>query len=284
MQVRVASRPRPVVVALLIVIALLAACGGSGDKPAATSAPAVAAELTAVPAATQAPAPTTAPEPTTESKPIAAPTAKPAPTATPQPTSTPEPTAVPEAPTGQAALDLFNEIAKAQAEQKTMRANMTSEKSGVVTEMVIELVRPDRMASRGSAGGDIIFVPEGTYMRQPGGEWTKVPFDMSAAITEMMSQTTAEDLLQYLNIDSLRAAGAGIVDGKPCWVYEYETTIDVVNITVQTQAKIWVGIADKLPYKTVSVTHSSDDPAGVTTTATILYEYGLDLKIEAPIK
>ncbi len=178
---------------------------------------------------------------------------------------------------------MFKEIAKAQAEQKTMRAVMTSEKSGTVTEMVIEMIPPDRLASKGNSTGDMIIVPEGVYMKQAGGAWTKLPIDASGLISDVLSQATTEELLKYLNIDNLRAVGVDVVNGRPCWVYEYETTMDVANITVQTQAKMWVGIADKLPYKSVSVTQSSDDPAGVTTTTTLLYEYGLDLKIEAPI-
>lgn len=268
------------VVGLILAIALLAACGGGDSKPAPTSAPAAAAPVKAV-EPTAAPAPTQAPQPTA--------TAAPAPTATPEPTAEstvePEPTAVPEAeaPTGQAALDLFKEVAAAQAAQKTMRMTMTSEKNGKVTETVMELIRPDRLKSSGGPGGDMIIIPEGTYMRETGGEWIKAPFDLSGSMNEMLSMADTEELLKYLNIDNLHLVGGGIVDGRPCWIYEYETTIKVTDITMQTQAKIWLGIADKLAYKSESVTQSSADPAGATTTTTVLYEYGLDLEIEAPI-
>lgn len=274
MPTQAVSRRLFAVVGLILAVALLAACGGGDSKPAPTSAPAAAAPVKTT---EPAPIPTQVPAPTA--------TAAPAPTATPEPTVEPEPTAVPEAeaPTGQAALDLFKEVAAAQAAQKTMRMTMTSEKNGKVTETVMELIRPDRLKSSGGPGGEMIIIPEGTYMRETDGEWIKAPFDLSGSMNEMLSMADTEELLKYLNIDNLHLVGGGIVDGRPCWIYEYETTIKVTDITMQTQAKIWLGIADKLAYKSESVTQSSADPAGATTTTTVLYEYGLDLEIEAPI-
>jgi hypothetical protein len=278
-----------ILLALLVISGLVAACGGgtapAGPDAAPTTTPAKVATtqapaVTAVAQATLAPEPTTAAPPTVEPSPTAAPE----PTQEPAPTSAPEPTATAQeaAPGGQAALDLFLAVAKAQAAQKSMRMTMTSEQGGTASETVMELVRPDRLRSSGGPGGDMVIVPEGTYMKPAGGAWQKAPFNMSDGIGEMLSQASVEEMMKNITVEKLRPGGAALVNGKPCWIYEFEQTIEVMNQKVESKAKIWVGIGDKLPYKSVAESESSAEP-GVVTTTTILYEYGGDLQIEAPI-
>ncbi len=281
--------PQPAaLLALVIIVTLSAACGGDQPAPAATApAPTLAAPAPTATVPTAVAQPTQAPASTAANTPAApAPTktaqlvATTAPTQPPKPTEKPAPAEA--APSGQAALDLFRDIAAAQAEQPTMRMRMTSVKGGTTTTMVMELVRPDRLHSSGGPGGEMLIVPEGTYLKPAGGAWQKAPYDLSDSIGDLLSQTSVEEVLQNLTVDQLRPAGAAVLNGKPCWIYAYEQTMEVMGQKIESSAKIWVGVADKLPYQSVAETETSAEP-GVITTTTILYEYGLDLRIEAPL-
>lgn len=203
-------------------------------------------------------------------------------TTTPSSSASPAQTVVQSpAPTGQAAADLFRDMSAAMAAQQTMRATMTSEKQGTVTTSTIEFIKPDRLASRGGQAGDTILIGKDVYLKQQEGSWTKLP--VSINVEDLLSQATQEEMFENVDVQNLRTTGIEFVGTKPCWVYEYDSTTTVANITLQTRNKVWVGMLDKLSYKTEAITQSSQDPAGVTTTTTMVYEYGIALTIEAPI-
>ena len=81
----------------------------------------------------------------------------------------------------------------------------------------------------------------------------------------------------------MKFVGPDLIDGKPMWVYRYETTMDLAGTKIDSAAKVWLGALDKLPYGQESESDSFVNKGGKTK-STIVYEYDSDIKIEAPIK
>lgn len=284
----------PRVMLLVVVLAAVSACGAPAAVPSqATSAP----RPTTAPAATEAPAPSSAPAATTApaateapaataTEAPAAPTKTPAtvaPTATTAATATTEasPTAdiAAKAPQGQGALDLLLEAAKAQLAQKAWRSNITiTDASGKETKSTIEFVKPDSIHMV-TPNQEIIMVKGSTYIKQGTGKWTKSPVDMSATITEMLSQQGLESIMKDVKYEDINLAGVDVIGGKPTWVYAYKSSMDVGGTKVTTDSKTWIGVLDKLPYKIEGM--SNTDKGGKTTVIGV-YEYPDNITIEAP--
>ena len=270
-------------VVLTAVVALLAACGGKGSsKPAdavdvPTAAPAQTRKTEAVQPPT-APVPTAAPMATEAPKPTA--TSKPAPTVAPTQAKPMEPPAA-QAPTGQAGIDLLLGAMRAQLAQKAFRMNMTTEDAGKTTNMTIEYVAPDSFHSK-MTGTEFIVLKDATYIKGADGKWQKTPMDMSKAISQVLSPDQIEEMAKNLTVEKMKFLGPDLIDGKPMWVYQYETTMDLGGIKVDSAAKVWLGVLDKLPYRQESESDSFVNK-GSRTKSTIVYEYDSGIKIEAPI-
>ncbi len=267
---------RPLLIRLLPVLLAAAAVTGC-SQPAvapsqATSAPQpTASEATVEPA--QAPQ-TTA---TTSSAATDAPTATAAPTETPVPTATPDPLA--GAPKGQAALDLLLAASKAQLAQPAFRMTMTGkDDNGKDTAVVLEYVKPDKFHMV-TAEAEFIIVNEGTFMKDAGGVWQKSPVNMQDLVAELLNEQSIEKLIKDLKYEDIKLAGADVVGGKPAWVYQYKSSVDVGGTQVATESKTWIGVNDKLPYR---VEAQSDAGAGAKSTMTGVYEYDESIRIEAP--
>ncbi len=274
------NKPKWGVIAFAVILAMvLAGCGGQAATPQSQSK--------------SSPAPAAAPtQPTAAAKvePTAAPT-QPKPTETPKPAATavptqPKPTETPkqEAPTGQAGLDLLKQSMRAQLSQKAWRSTMNIVDGDKTTKMVIEFVAPDRLHILNTGSQEMIIVPEGTYLRKPGEQqWTKSPMSMSSVISSTLSAKSVDDLMNSITIEKFKFVGADVVDGKPTWVYEYQTSMEITaGTTINQSAKIWIGIADKLPYR-MEGESDSVTTKGAKTQTTGTYEYPADLKIVAPM-
>ncbi len=206
---------------LIVVVALLAACGGQSAQPApkATAAPAAVA--------TQAPAPTKAPEPTaapkvepTQPKPTDTP--KPAPSPTPEP---PKPTAAPTqppAPSGADGANLIFDAMRAQLASKSFRMTMNTEDGDKKTTMTIEYVAPDRFHMIQASGTEIILLKEGMYQRSTkDGPWNKLPGEMgSNIVTTILDPKNIEELKNTVSVDQVKFLGPELLDGKLMWVDE----------------------------------------------------------------
>ena len=154
----------------------LAACGSAAEPteppaPAATAAPTVAPEPTAMPQPTEptAPAPTAAPtaapEPTAMPQPTEPPTSAPtaAPTAAPRPTNTPEPTPAPTAepyPAVPGIVDPSNLGWPREVETSEGKITLEGPPQRILTyslghdEMVLALAQPERIAALGKFTGN----------------------------------------------------------------------------------------------------------------------------------
>lgn len=278
---------------LIMIAAVLAACGGGAAAP--TTAPVA----TSAPAATEAPGSTeAAPMVTEAATDSAAPAATEAPTATVDasvtqpPTTAPEPTMPPaateaptaaagsadEGPTGQAAIDLFIEASRAQLAQKAFRATIVGQDAdGKESTTVLEVRPPDsfRLVTEGT---EFIIVPDGTFIKESGGEWQASPMSMSGMMSQILSQQSVESLIKESQPDDIKFAGVDLIDGKPMWIYTYTGQQDVGGTMVDTTSKTWIGALDKLPYRVEASSKTGD----TTSTSTITYEYDESITIEAP--
>jgi hypothetical protein len=274
------SLPRALL--LVVLLAVVSACGAPAAVPSqATSAP----QPTTAPATTEAAVATAAPAATATEAPLI-PTEAPAtvvPTATtaPTPTTEPSPTAdaAANAPQGQGALDLLLEAAKAQLAQKAWRTTLTiTEADGKETKSTIEFVKPGSLHMV-TPSQEIIVVKDGTFMKRGADKWIKSPVDMSGMITDLLSQQGLESIMKDVKYEDIKLAGVDMINGKPAWIYQYKSSMDVGGTKVATDSKTWIGVLDKLPYKMEGV---SDTGKGGKTTVTGVYEYPDNITIEAP--
>ncbi len=264
-------------------VLVLAACGGqpaATSSPAATAAPAQAAAApTTVPA--ESVAPTSAPTKAPTVVPTAAPQPTAVPTEAPQPTTTPAPAEA--APAGSDAMDLLLNVLRAQLAQKAWRTTATIDDGGAVTTTIIEFVAPDSLHLVMGAGQEIIILKDGTYQRSAGGQWQKLPMDMSSMVAGILDPAKVEELMRDTTVDQLKFLGPDLIGGKAMWVYQYASKMNLGEQTIASNAKIWIGVLDKLPYRGESEGDSVTKP-GTKVKSTVIYEYDSSIKIEAPVQ
>jgi len=266
----------------ILLLSVLAACGG---QPAATSLPAAtavpaqpAAAPTSAPAAATS-APTAVPAPT--KAPTAVPTTAPLPTVAPAPTQASAPAE--EAPAGAAALDLLANVLRAQFAQKAWRTTVTIEDGGDVNTTMIEFVAPDSVHLTMGPGVEFIILKDGTYQKGEDGKWQKLPMDMSSMVANILDPAQVDDLMKDTTVDQVKFLGPDLIGGKPMWVYQYASRMTLGEESIASDAKIWVGVLDRLPYRSEGEGDSIANPGGKVKT-TVTYEYGSDIKIEVPVQ
>ncbi len=172
---------------------------------------------------------------------------------------------------------------RAQLAQKAFRMSMTTEDGGKTTDMLIEYVAPGSFHSKMSTGTEIIVIPGASYIKRADGAWQKSPADMSGLIKQVLSADAIEELAKSITVDQVKFLGPDLIDGKPMWIYQYDTTMDLTGQKISSKAKIWLGVMDKLPYKQEGESDSVVNKGGKTKTNST-WEYDPNIKIEAPIQ
>jgi hypothetical protein len=187
------------------------------------------------------------------------------------------------APAGDARSAL-GEIFRGWTGVKTFRARITGSLPGsgaAQTNLQMEVVLPDRVRGTVAAGGanmEMIMAGGSTYMKMPTGQWIKAP---GAPI-----DFGTMDPKRYENdfrgsVSNVSLVGPEVVDGTPTLVYQYDVAEPAAPAGAKVgpmHAKVWVGVADRLPRKL----EVSGGPGGGTTTITY-YDYNAPITIEAPI-
>jgi hypothetical protein len=233
-------------------VVTLVVSGCSGGAPAAptstqpTTAPAIAAATpTAIP-----PSPTVAPT----LVPTAVPTVAPSPTQPAIPTAAPTNTASAQtAPAGAATGDLnFQPVAQAMAAAKSYRVTVTSQSAatGQPSNIVIDVVKPDRLhATINSGGGKIvetILIGTTTYFKT-GPTWQKSPVPIPAATVGILS-SDPQKLLALASASqqtrTITKGGVDQVDGTPCQEWVWTPTTGSVG---EVGGSICIGLSNNLP-------------------------------------
>lgn len=269
-----------VVVSVLTLIVV--ACGAA---PTATPTTAPRAVPTATPALvsqpTVAPTATAMIAATATKAPAAAPTATLAPVATRPPAAT---QATEQAPAGNTP-DVIANAQRAVLKQKAFRSRIkiTSE-TGTVTDMIGEYVLPDRVHMTISGIETIAIKNIGFWRKEAGGQWQSMPAAMAAsdAIFAALDPKQVDTLVQGIVISSFKSVGVELLDGKPMRTYEYSATANLSGLTIDSTNKIWIGVADGLPYRVDTNSTMSGALASKSQT-TNLYEYDNTIKIDAPM-
>ncbi|MFL6227229.1 MAG: hypothetical protein ACJ741_00455 [Pyrinomonadaceae bacterium] len=182
-------------------------------------------------------------------------------------------------------LDVMTRATRAQLDAKSYRANITNTlSSGATNTVLVEYAAPDRyhMSTHAPAGGrdtslEYIIVGKDTFVRMNGGEWKKLPLDMSQMITAFRDPKLIDEVAKA---SDMKFVGTDTLNGAPMLVYEY-TLDNALGMKMKSHAKTWVAAADGLPRKS----ESDGEFNGVKTkTSMTVSDYNTDIKIEPPVK
>lgn len=235
-----------VVVAAMLTMLFVTACGGLPGVSSATATP-TKAPTASIP--TQAPSPTAAP------------------TAT--PTSLPTPTLG-------SPLDVLTKAFKGMGSVKAFRAQITTTttavKTGGTSPVTIEVVLPDRYHWI-SKQTELIMIGKTVYVKV-GTKWQRAA---TLPLGIDLSSADPKKLESNLGVSKdIKLVGTDDVDGTPTIVYQYTTTLKGPPAQTFT-TKLWVGAVDGLPRK-----REFELKSGQKTT--ILYtDYNGSIAINAPI-
>ena len=88
-----------------------------------------------------------------------------------------------------------------------------------------------------------IVLPEGTWMRTGGGEWTKPPIDMSAMFKRLVPSTLEEIRAGTRNI---RDEGMQSVDGENLHAVSYDVNTQVMGISVSSHNTVFIDASGRI--------------------------------------
>lgn len=119
-----------------------------------------------------------------------------------------------------------------------------------------------------------IVLPEGTWMRTGGGEWTKPPIDMSAMFKRLVPSTLEEIRAGTRNI---RDEGMQTVDGQNLRAVSYDVNTQVMGIDVSSHNTVFIDASGRI------VRSVSDGEAmGHKTHSVQTIRYDDSIRISAP--
>ena len=119
-----------------------------------------------------------------------------------------------------------------------------------------------------------IVLPEGTWMRTGGGEWTKPPIDMSAMFKRLVPSTLEEIRAGTRNI---RDEGMQAVDGQNLRAVSYDVNTQVMGIDVSSHNTVFIDASGRI------VRSVSDGEAmGHKTHSVQTIRYDDSIRISAP--
>ncbi|MEP7359082.1 MAG: hypothetical protein ABI847_17660, partial [Anaerolineales bacterium] len=143
-------------------------------------------------------------------------------------------------------------------------------------EITIEYIAPDYLHEIVGDNEFVYIKDGGTWRRANGGDWTATSSDGSAQVFAALDPATIDELLASVDINQVKFLGPELLDGRPTWVYQFVTHTDIGNGKVlEATSKLWVGVADGLPYRS-----ESDNPSVLTEGATGHSETTVDYTTE----
>ncbi len=152
-----------------------------------------------------------------------------------------------------------------------------SESDGTTTRIENTVVWPDRYAMRADTDGSVmeyIILPGTTWMKQ-GGQWMKLPMDMSRMIQSMTPEAMRQAYEGMSNVEQLADDS---VDGRDAEVYRYDSRVTVMGITASSKVTLWIDTDTGLPLK-----QEVDGEAMRTKSRTVqTYTFDDSIEINAP--
>lgn len=165
----------------------------------------------------------------------------------------------------------------AMLEQGAFVTEMTADSGGRKVQTRLEVVWPDRYHMTSSGGGadtEAIILPGETWMKQ-GGQWMKLPMDMSQMIQAFQPDAMKQSIDSIANAEELPQES---VDGKTARVFRYDTQATVMGVRSKSSIKSWIDADTLLPLKQ----EIDGEAMGMRSRTTQHYSYPDGLTIEAP--
>lgn len=163
-----------------------------------------------------------------------------------------------------------------------MRMHITSEDvgSGVVTDVMLAIVRPDRYHLV-SEGLELIVIDDTTYLKGPDGEWTTVPgtemiSTVEGTLAAFAGEAAIQERLDTLSDSNVAIEGTETINGVETRVYTINEGPE--ESSTFGRVKMWIGVEDGLLYRQEVET----ELGGLGSQTTMEFEYGDDVTIEPP--
>ena len=171
------------------------------------------------------------------------------------------------------------------AQKGTRMQIINDDLQGTVTTSTLEFVMPGRMHLIADDGMEILGITDqGVWQREGStAAWMKFPVDASmlSSYFGMFDAKQIDSTMKEMVVDKFKSAGLDQISGKPMRVYDYDSVSDLTGTKLTSNNKIWIGVADGLPYRVETVSDSPVKP-GAKTKSIVVYAYDPNLKIEAP--
>jgi hypothetical protein len=150
-------------------------------------------------------------------------------------------------------------------------ANSVTDAGGRTVESRIEVQLPSSFHMK-NADAEIIVVPGGSWMNQ-GGQWMKLPMDMSA----MLKNATLAAMTEGAKlVKDVSETGTETVEGCEATNYAYKTEGRIMGVNVAAKVQLSVCNDSGLPVRVIS-----EDLKGQGRT-TVVYDYDAAVDIRAP--
>lgn len=156
-------------------------------------------------------------------------------------------------------------------EEGSYRMSMTADTRRGEVRTTMDVQWPDRFHMKHD-GGEFIVLPSGTWMNA-GGQWMKVPMNMSQVI-----QGYSKDAFKK-GVDALQEVtllGEETVQGCASKRYAYSARGEFMGVKSDSQTEVWICGDNGLPVQMVSRERGKKD------TVTIVYDWDTPIDIRAP--
>lgn len=126
----------------------------------------------------------------------------------------------------------------------------------IMKAMAAEMKQPawhrtvDMKTPRATMTFELIKADGQMYRRMGGGAWAKMPIT-AAGVNEMSGEMLASGKLK---LSGCSRVGEEAVDGARAAIFEYTSTLE--GMAKPYSARVWIGVADSLPYKMLSDTQT----------------------------
>lgn len=149
-------------------------------------------------------------------------------------------------------------------------AQVLTEAKGRPYQSRVAVIFPDRFHLR-TPDSEMVILPEGTWM-QAGGQWMKVPMDMSRMIRSYSKEAMENGMA---GIREVRVEGSEEVEGCLADLYHYEASGEFMGVKSASRLVAAVCRDSGLPVRLVSTGERGEK-------VTILYDFDSEVTIRPP--
>jgi hypothetical protein len=174
-------------------------------------------------------------------------------------------------------FDVIGQALRAQLSAPAYRRHTTGVDGDTTYDITIEYVAPDYLHQIVGKNEFVYIKDVGTWRKGSDGAWIAAPTASGAQVFAALDPSTVDELLKGVALDQVQFLGPQVLDGRPMWQYQFVTHTDIGDgKIIAATSKLWVGVADGLPYRTEtesdSVLHE-----GAKSQSTAVSEYPTDI-------